>query len=105
MTAWVIGAPLIFVAASLRRQYAPELRAALLYALPSILFTIFRWPFWGLGMGIDLVFAGFPVFYALAWLCAHDEKRTVITAALLASAHLAFWRIVLDPRFENIPIN
>jgi len=48
---------------------------------------------------MDLILGGFPALYALAWLCAHDSKRTKIAAALLVSALLAFWRIVLDARF------
>lgn len=105
MIAWIVGMPLLIVALSRSRQYSFEARAAVCYAAPSILFLIFRWPFWGLGVGMDLAVAGFPALYALAWLCAHDGKRTAIAAALLASAHLAFWRVVLDPRFENVPIS
>jgi len=61
--------------------------------------VMFRWPFEGVGGGMDLVVAGFPAFYALAWVCAHDSRRTTIAAALLVSAHYAFWRVVLDDRF------
>lgn len=77
------------------------MRTVLFYSLPSILFVIFRWPLQGIGGGVDLVVAGFPAFYALAWLCAHDSKRAAIAAALLVSAHLAFWRVVLDTRFDT----
>jgi len=52
---------------------------------------------------MDVVFAVFPATYALSWVCAHDPKRTTIAAALLVSAHYAFWRICLDPRFTNAP--
>jgi len=100
MTAWVVGAPLLAVAASLWRRYAHEVRTVLWYLPPSILFVIFRWPFDGVGGGMDLVVAGFPALYALAWVCAHDSKRTNIAATLLVSAHYAFWRVVLDERFE-----
>jgi hypothetical protein len=65
-----------------------------------VLFVIFRWPFQGLSGGMDLIFGGFPAIYALAWVCAHDVRRTNIAALLLVSAHYAFWRIVLDTRFE-----
>jgi hypothetical protein len=47
------------------------------------------------------VIAAFPALYALGWVCAHDPQRTSIAAALLVSAHVAFWRIVLDGRFVN----
>ena len=98
MSAWVAGAPLLVAALSLR-GYAHEVRAALWYILPSVLFLILRWPFEGVGGGIDLVFAGFPALYALAWVCAHDPRRTKIAAVLLISAHYAFWRMVLDDQF------
>lgn len=99
MTAWVTGAPLLAVTLSLWRTHAHEVRAALWYAPPSLLFVLFRWPFEGVGGGMDLVVAGFPALYALAWACAHDAKRTSVAAAILVSAHYAFWRVVLDDRF------
>jgi hypothetical protein len=99
MSAWIVGAPLLPVALSLWRRQRHEVRTALWYLPPSILFVIFRWPFEGVGGGMDLVVAGFPALYALAWICAHDPKRTTIAAALLVSAHYAFWRVVLDDRF------
>lgn len=105
MTAWVVGAPLLLVAVSLWRRYAHEVRAALWYLPPSILFVIFRWPFDGIGGGIDLVVAGFPALYALAWVCAHDSKRTNIAATLLVFAHYAFWRIVLDEQFLPVRVD
>ncbi|HVZ20983.1 MAG TPA: hypothetical protein VG871_07975 [Vicinamibacterales bacterium] len=100
MSAWVAGVPLIAVAASLWRRCSHEVRVALLYAIPSVLFLVFRWPFEGIGGGMDLVVAGFPALYALAWVCAHDERRAMVAAALLASAHYAFWRVVLDQHFQ-----
>jgi hypothetical protein len=99
MSAWVVGAPLLVVAMSLWRRYEVELRAALWYIPSSIVFLLLRWPFEGIGGGIDLVFAGFPALYALAWVCAHDPKRTTIAAVILISAHFAFWRIVLNDQF------
>jgi hypothetical protein len=99
LSAWIVGAPLLLVSLSLWRRYAGEVRAALWYLPPSILFVIFRWPFEGVGGGMDLVVAGFPALYALAWVCAHDAKRTHIAAALLVSAHYAFWWVMLDDRF------
>lgn len=101
MTGWVIGAPLLVVAASLWRRYPTEVRTVLLYSLPCLFFEVFRWPVQGLGRGLDLVVATFPAVYGLAWVCAQDPKRTRIAAALLVSAHLAFWRIALDPQFVN----
>jgi hypothetical protein len=100
-TAWVVGAPLVAVAGSLWRQHRDEVSLALLYTVPSLIFVVLFWPIQGLGVEMDLVVAAFPAFYALAWACAHEPRRTVIAAALLVSAHVAFWRIVLDERFIN----
>jgi hypothetical protein len=99
MTAWIVGLPLVPLVVSLRRRYPLEVRSALWYLLPSFVFVLFRWPFEGVGAGIDLVVAGFPALYALAWVCAQDLRRSCIAAALLASAHYAFWRVVLDRSF------
>ncbi len=100
-TAWVIGAPLLAVAASAWRERGDDVRIALLYAVPSVVFTVIFWPIQGLGVEMDLVFAAFPALYALAWVCAHDRRRTLLAAALLATAHVAFWRIVLSGDFVN----
>jgi hypothetical protein len=99
MSAWIVGAPLLAVALSLWRRQPHEVRAALWYLPPSVLFVLWRWPFEGVGGGMDLVVAGFPALYALAWVCAHDAKRAHVAAALLISAHYAFWRVMLDDAF------
>jgi len=78
---------------------------AIAYAIPSIIFITLFWPIQGLGAEMDLVFAAFPALYALAWICAHDPRKTMIAAVVLASAHLAFWRIVFDTRFVNFTIS
>jgi hypothetical protein len=100
-SAWAAGVPLIGVTAALWRRYPDEVRAALLYSIPSTVFLVAFWPVQGLGVEMDLVLAAFPALYALAWVCAHDAKAATIAAALLASAHLAFWRIVLGGDFVN----
>lgn len=102
MTAWIVGAPLLVVVASLWRQHGDEVRTALGYALPSVAFTIFVWHTQGLRQDMDVVFGIFPAFYALAWVCAHDVTRTKVAAVLLVSAHLAFWRAGLDAQFDVI---
>lgn len=104
MTAWVVGAPLLVVAASLWRQHRDEVRTALGYVLPSVIVTTLVLHSQGLNEDMDVVFAVFPALYALAWICARDLKRTTIAAALLVSAHYAFWYICLDPRFSNPPL-
>ena len=104
MTAWVVGVPLLLVAASLWRRYPDQARSAFWYSLPSVLFVVFFWPVQGLTEEMDLVFAAFPALYALCWVCAHDSMRTNIAAAVLVSAHLAFWRIVLDGAFVSMRV-
>lgn len=101
LTGWIVGAPLVVVAASLWRQCSDEVRTALGYALSSVIFTIIIWPVQGLGEEMDLIFTRFPAVYALTWICAHDPTRTKIAAVLLASGHYVFWRVCLDPRFVN----
>lgn len=101
MTGWVVGAPLLLVAPFVRQMPPDHLRAAMAYALPSTLFVVLFWPVQGLSEELDLVAASFPAVYALIWMCAHEPKRTRLAAILLASAHIAFWRIALDARFIN----
>jgi hypothetical protein len=105
MTAWIVGAPLLVVAASLWRQHGDEVRTALGYALPSVILTILVWHTQGLREDMDVVVAIFPAFYALAWVCARDLTRTNVAAALLVSAHLAFWRALLDAQFAVIAVD
>ena len=101
-TAWVVGAPLLAVAAfRWRRQDDDDVRMALAYAVPSVAFSIVFWPVQGLGLEMDLLVAAFPAVYAFAWVCARRSGTAWLAAALLASGHLAFWRILLDARFIN----
>jgi hypothetical protein len=100
-SAWVAGVPLLGVTAALWRRYPDEVRSALLYAVPSTVFLVAFWPVQGLGVDMDLILAAFPALYALAWVCAHGAAASTTAAALLASAHLAFWWIVLGGDFVN----
>ena len=100
-TAWVVGVPLLALVIAARREHGDAVRLALWYSVPSAMFLVAFWPIQGLGMEMDLVFAAFPAFYALAWVSALDARRSRWAAAFLVSAHLAFWRIVLDARFVN----
>lgn len=104
MTAWVVGAPLLVIAASLWRQCRNEVLTAFGYALPSLIFAVLLWHTQGLNEDMDVVFGIFPGFYALAWICARDPASAKVAAALLVSAHLALWRIVLDTQFASIHI-
>jgi hypothetical protein len=101
ISAWVVGAPLLVVAASLWKRHRDLVILTLCYAIPSVLFLIFFWPVQGLGVDTGHVVAAFPAFYAAAWLCSKERRQTAIAAVLLISGHLAFWRMVLDTRFVN----
>jgi hypothetical protein len=101
VSGWVVGAPLLVVAATLWKQHRDQVLSLSCYAIPSVLFLIFYSPPQGLGVDTGHVVATFPAFYAGAWLCARERRHTTIAAALLISGHLAFWRMVLDTRFVN----
>lgn len=103
MSAGIVGVPLAVVATRLRHAQGPLVRAAWCYAIPSFVFLAMRWPYDGVGGGVDLVVAGFPALYAFAWVCAQDVKATRWAAALLAAAHYLFWRAVLDKNFVPLP--
>lgn len=105
MTGWVVGAPLLVVAASLWHRHRREVAIALAYAVPSVLMTVLVWHTQGLREDMDVVFAMFPALYALAWICARDARRAHIAAVILASAHLAFWRVVLDAQFAVLAVD
>jgi hypothetical protein len=83
------------------RRHPVEARTALAFSVPSTVCWLLFWPIQGLAVEMDLVVAAFPAVYALAWLCAGERRAALAAAAILASGHLAFWRIVLDPAFVN----
>jgi hypothetical protein len=101
MSAWMVGVPLLVLGVCSWRRYRDQVLVMIGYAMPSLLFLVFFWPVQGLGVDTGHVFAAFPAFYAAAWLCAREPRYTAIAAAVLISAHLAFWRVVLDTRFVN----
>lgn len=101
VSGWVVGVPLLVVAASLWKRHRDQVSIMLCYAIPSVLFLIFYWPPQGLGVDTGHVVGTFPAVYAGAWLCARERRHTTIAAALLISGHLGFWRMVLDTRFVN----
>ena len=50
MSGWLVGVPLLVVAASLWRQHRDQVLLMASYAIPSVLFWIFYWPIQGLGV-------------------------------------------------------
>ena len=101
MSGWLLGVPLLLVAASLWKRHRDQVILMTCYAVPSVLFWIFFWPIQGLGVDTGHVFGAFPALFAAAWVCAREPRHASIAAGLLMSGHLAFWRIVLDGRFVN----
>jgi hypothetical protein len=101
MSGWVVGVPLVAVAASLWKRHRRQAILACCFAAPSVPYWIFFWPVQGLAVDTGHVVGAFPAFFALAWLCALEPRQTTIAAALLISAHVGFWRMVLDTRFVN----
>jgi hypothetical protein len=101
VSGWVVGVPLLIVAASLWTQHRRQVVFTLCFAAPSVLYWIFFWPVQGLGVDTGHVVGAFPAFFALAWLCAREPRQTVVAAAIMISAHVGFWRMVLDTRFVN----
>ena len=98
---WVAGVPLIALKVPLWRTDRQLVTIAAAFTIPSILFLVAFWPVQGLAVEMDLVFAAFPAAYALAWVGAQDSRRALTAALLLGSAHLVFWRVVLDTAFVN----
>jgi hypothetical protein len=101
VSGWVVGMPLLLVAASLWKRHRHHVVTALCYAVPSVLFLIFYWPPQGVAVDTGHVMGTFPAFFACAWLCAREPRHTSVAAGLLLSGHLVFWRMVLDTRFVN----
>ena len=99
---WVTGGALLCLV-GWRTDCGPAAlrRLVLLYAIPSSVFLVAFWPVQGLAMEMDVVFAAFPAMFGLAWWAAQDPSRTYAAAALLASGHWVFWRVVLDRAFIN----
>jgi hypothetical protein len=101
VSGWVVGVPLLAVAASLWTSCRRQVIFTLGFSAPSALYWLFFWPVQGLGVDTGHVVGAFPAFFALAWLCAREPRQTLIAAIVLVSAHIGFWRMVFDTRFVN----
>lgn len=102
----VVGAPVLLVsfllpAGAERRQGVPaaallggtDLRRLWAFAGCSIVAMAFFWPVQGLAYELDLVMAAFPATYAGLWVAARSGRLAACAWAILAIAHLAFWRV------------
>ena len=95
------GAVLLLVAAVMLRQRPRDVALAAAFTLPSLVFQWMFWPVQGLAVEGDLIFGAFPAFYAMAWLAARTSVTTCWSLALLAGAHVIFWRVMLGDFFVN----
>lgn len=77
-------------------------RPALLFAIPSVVFSILWWPVQGLAVESDLILAAFPAIFALLWVAARSFRTTLIALGFLVIAHIAFWWVVQNEGFVNL---
>jgi hypothetical protein len=97
----IAGLPLILVALSVRRQSAREARLALAFTVPCAIAFLLFWPVQGIAIEMDMIVALFPAVFALLWVCSTSVRASIVSAALVALGHAAFWWVVLDDRFVN----
>jgi hypothetical protein len=98
---WLSGAVLLLVAVVMLRQRPRDVALAVAFTLPSLAFQWLFWPIQGLAVEGDLIFGAFPALFALAWLAARTSAATCWSLALLAGAHVIFWRVMLGDFFVN----
>ena len=82
MSAWVVGVPLLVVAAlALEAASRSGVVRRSCYAMPSVPFWIFYGPRKASAVDTGHVFGAFPAFFAGAWLCARERRHTAVAAA------------------------
>jgi hypothetical protein len=97
--AWMVGLPLVIVAATVWRETSEARWHVLAYVVPSAVFLCAFWPVQGLAVDTDLVVAMFPGVYAVAWLLAESRRGTVMGLLVLLSSHIVFWRVLFSDAF------
>ncbi len=101
MASLAIGVPLL-VFALVRTQSRLERHAAVLYALPGLLFLIIWWPSAGVGRDMDLLLGAFAGTGAAAWLASRTPRTAFQGWVVLAFVHVMFWAVIADRTMERI---
>jgi hypothetical protein len=104
MASLAIGVPLL-VFALVRAKSRLERHAALLYALPGVVFLIVWWPSGGVGHDMDLLLGAFAGMSAAIWLASRTPRLAFQAWMVLALVHVTFWAVVADRTMERIWIS
>jgi len=79
-----------------------ERQAALLFALPALLFLIAWWPSGGVEHDMDLLLGTFGAIGAAAWLAARTPRAAFLGWIALAITHVMFWAVIADRSMDRI---
>ena len=101
MASLAIGVPLLVFALA-RRKSRLERHAALLYALPGLLFLVVWWPSAGVNHDMDLLLGAFAGMSAAIWLASRTPRIAFQAWIVLAVVHVMFWAVVADRTIERI---
>ncbi|PYR66782.1 MAG: hypothetical protein DMF88_15220 [Acidobacteria bacterium] len=96
-----IGVPLLVLGIAKTRA-SLERQAALLFALPALLFLIVWWPSAGVEHDMDLLLGAFGAISAGAWLAARTPRAAFQGWILLAATHLLFWAVVANRTMDRV---
>jgi hypothetical protein len=96
-----VGVPLLAFAL-VRGKSRFERHAALLYALPGLLFLVVWWPSAGVGHDMDLLLGAFAGMSAAIWLASRTPRIAFQAWIVLAVVHVMFWAVVADRTMERI---
>ena len=99
-----IGVPLLCLGVARARETF-ERRAALIFALPGLLFLIAWWPSGGVQHDMDLLLAAFTAIGAAIWLAARTPRAAFQGWIVLAISHLMFWAVIANRSMDRIWLN
>ena len=101
MASLAVGVPL-FALGIVRRRQMLERQAALLYALPALVFLIAWWPSAGVQHDMDLLVGAFCAISAATWLASRTPRSAFQAWIVLAIVHVMFWAVVADRSMDRI---
>ena len=96
-----VGVPLLAFAL-VRGKSRFERHAALLYALPGLLFLVVWWPSAGVNHDMDLLLGAFAGISAAIWLASRTPRTAFQAWIVLALVHVMFWAVVADRTMERV---